>query len=215
MTTELALLAEVVDGRWRPGIGDPSAAGWITVGAYFLAASACARAAGREPRPDGTRRGRPAAFWLALAALMAALGVNKQLDLQSLVTVIGRRVLRAHGRYEHRRVYQLAFIRAVALLGVGSLAVSLWAARHAIRRRGPALVGLMFVLAFVVIRAASFHHVDAFLAARLGGLEWNWILELGGIGVVGLAACRIARAAPPPARRGGDHRTYRYRVGPR
>jgi hypothetical protein len=44
------------------------------------------------------------------------------------------------------------------------------------------------ILAFVVIRASSFHHVDVLLASTLGGLRWNWILELSGIMVVGVSA---------------------------
>src|SRR5262249_60045186 len=106
------------------------------------------------------------------------------------------------------------FILIVALGCAGALAGFVWAARPMLSRRGPALLGMLFILGFVVIRAASFHHVDAFLAARLGGMKWNWILELGGITAVGLAALRIASgAAPRPARPEGAL-TYRYRVNP-
>ncbi len=206
------LFAETVDGGWRPGIGDPTVMGWVTVAAYFLAASGCARAAWREPPLDGTPRPRPAAFWIVLTALMIALGINKQLDLQTLVTVIGRRVFRAQGLYQVRRVYQMAFILAVALICTGLLALFLWVSRRNLRRRALALVGIMFVFAFVVIRASSFHHVDVFLGARLGGMRWNGILELGGIACVGLGAFRIARTGRSP--RAGNHLTYRYRTGP-
>ena len=56
-------------------------------------------------------------------------------------------------------------------------------------------------MGFVVIRAASFHHVDALLASRLGGLKWNWILELGGILIVAVGALPPRpdpRAGPRP-----------------
>jgi hypothetical protein len=56
---------------------------------------------------------------------------------------------------------------------------------------------MMFVLGFVIIRAASFHHVDALLAARLGGMKWNWILELGGIAAVAAGAYRVPRGGNP------------------
>jgi hypothetical protein len=188
------LLAEVVDGVWRPGIGDPTVIGWATVAAYLVAASGCLRAAWRERRPDGPRR--PSGFWLVLAALMLALGINKQLDLQSLVTVVGRGVLRARGLYGRRRTYQLAFILAVAAACASLLAALLWAGRRSPRRRWLALSGMIFVLGFVIIRASSFHHVDVLLAARLGGMKWNWIFELGGIAAVSLGAYRVA---PAPA----------------
>ena len=74
-------------------------------------------------------------------------------------------------------------------------------------------MGMVFVIGFVIIRASSFHHVDALLAARLGGMKWNWILELGGIAAVSLGAYRVAPAAPSPTARDGSHVSYRYPAG--
>jgi hypothetical protein len=202
MLSGLNLWADLVQGRWRPGIGDPTVLGWVTVAAYIVAALGCGLAAWREPQSDGTRRprARPSRFWLALSGLMLALGINKQLDLQSLLTQIGRDVITAWGLYSERRELQLGFILAVGVVCVGALVAFLWAARRTLTRRWPAIAGMLFILGFVIIRAASFHNVDAFLGARLGGLKWNWILELGGIAVVALAALRILRAPPakPP-----------------
>jgi hypothetical protein len=210
----LALLAEIAEGRWRPGIGDPTVLGWVTVAAYLVAALGCALAAWREPLLDGTRRprARPSRFWLALAVLMLALGINKQLDLQSLATQIGRDLIQAWGLYSERRELQFGFILVVASICAGALAAFFWAARSTLKTRWPAIAGMLFILGFVVIRAASFHHIDAFLAARLGGVKWNWILELGGIAVVGVAAFRIALGPPARPARPSGAMTYRYRV---
>ncbi len=71
---------------------------------------------------------------------------------------------------------------------------------------------MLFILGFVLIRASSFHNVDVLLSARLGGVKWNWIFELGGIAVVGLAAFRIAIARPPRLPRPENAMTYQYRV---
>jgi hypothetical protein len=201
-------------GRWRPGIGDPTVLGWVTVGAYFLAALVCGLAAWREPMPDGTRRprARPSRFWLALAGLMLALGINKQLDLQSLITQIGRDLIRTWGLYSERRELQVGFIFAVAMACGAALGGFLWAARRTLKRRWPAIAGILFIVGFVLIRAASFHHVDVFLAARLGGMKWNWILELGGITVVAVAAVRIVLAPPGRPSRPAGAVTYHYPV---
>ena len=51
-----------------------------------------------------------------------------------------------------------------------------------------ALVGSTFVLGFVIIRAASFHHIDRFIGNQILGLRWNWVLEMGGIVLVLLAS---------------------------
>ena len=37
-------LVKNADGRWVPGIGDPSLMGWLTVVAYFVTAFLCYRA---------------------------------------------------------------------------------------------------------------------------------------------------------------------------
>jgi hypothetical protein len=80
--------------RWRPEIGDPSFMGWFTVVAYGIVALLAARV-----RLKGKDR-----IWLAVTLGMAALCVNKQLDLQSLFTHIGRVASHHLGWYEQRRV---------------------------------------------------------------------------------------------------------------
>jgi hypothetical protein len=214
MMLEPIMLAEVVEGRWRPGIGDPTVIGWVTVAAYLVAALGSFRAAWREPRTDDKRPNRPATFWLVLCGLMVALGINKQLDLQTLVTQIGRDVIRSWGLYQQRRELQAGFILAVALLCAAAVAAFFWSARRTLRHRWLALVGTVFILGFVVVRAASFHHIDAFLAARIGGMKWNWVLELGGITAVAVAAFRVGPSQAPHPRRTEGSTTYHYRVNP-
>jgi hypothetical protein len=47
---------------------------------------------------------------------------------------------------------------------------------------------MFLLLTFIVVRAISFHHVDVFLKSGIAGLRMNWLLELGGISLVGGAA---------------------------
>lgn len=199
------LIAAVENGRWRPGIGDPTVLGWVTVAAYLVAALGCFRAACREPRTSNERPARLARFWLVLCGLLVALAINKQLDLQSLLTQIGRDVLKSRGLYEQRRVMQVGFIALVAIVCAGAIAGFLWAARPLLPARWLAFVGTAFIFAFIVVRAASFHHVDVLLAARIGGMKWNWVLELGGIAAVAIAAFRVSPGGNPrPPRADGS-----------
>jgi len=202
----LATPAAIVGGEWRPAIGDPTFVGWLTVAAYFAAALICGLAARREPAPDGRARPGPTPFWLALTTLMILLGINKQLDLQSLLTVTARRILTASGLYAGRRTYQVAFIGAVGATCAVLLGISAWASRRSLRHRGVAMVGMAFVLGYVAIRAASFHHVDALIGSRLGGLKWNWIFELGGILVIIAGGSGVAFRRPKPSRQGSGRR---------
>lgn len=177
---------------WRPEIGDPSLMGWLTVAAYAAAALAAFVADSRAPHG---RRGP----WLAVAVLMAFLCVNKELDLQSLVTDVGRALSREYGWYESRRDVQKWFVAGVvaaAVLASGAVALRF---RAFWRERRLLAAGLAFLLTFIVVRAISFHHVDEFLGLRPGGVKMNWLLELGGIALVFAAALR---EAVPPRRQG-------------
>ncbi len=180
-----ALAACTADG-WSPVIGDPSALGWSTVAAYALAAILCAAAAVRTG-------GRVRAFWILLAAILAMLCLNKQLDLQSALTEAGRCLARAQGWYAERGGVQLRFILGVAAICVATLVAALWTMRREVGRVWLALTGFALLLAFVGTRAASFHHVDRFIGLPVGPLRVNGVMELGGIALIALGAAAAVR----------------------
>lgn len=165
-----------VDGRWTPGIGDPTLVGWVTVALYLIASGMCVLWA----RPTGPGRALP----VAVAALMMLLAINKQLDLQSLFTEVARSFVKSQGWSENRRDLQFIFIVGILAASIVVLGGLAWLHRDRWREVGVALLGLVCLSGFVVVRAASFHRVDQFLGGTLGGLKFNWILELGGISMV-------------------------------
>ena len=178
--------------RWRPQIGDPSFMGWLTVVAYGVAAVLCFIAALHHSDIAAlgkTRRERR--MWVSIAVLMLFLCINKQLDLQSLFTDVGRVLARQEGWYDQRRIVQRWFVLGAASAGALMLAVFAWKIRYILRERIVLLFGLTSLLTFIVIRAASFHHVDVLLRSRILGFRLNWILELGGIALVALAAAQF------------------------
>ncbi len=169
--------------KWRPEIGDPTFMGWFTVVAYAVAALLAWRAwsAGRQR------------VWLAVAVGMVLLCLNKQFDLQSLFTDIGREFARYGGWYEDRRKVQKVFVIAV-LAGAGlSGAWFLWRFRAFLAGHKLLATGMFLLLTFIVVRAISFHHVDVFLKSGVAGVRMNWVLELGGILIVAVAALRDGR----------------------
>jgi hypothetical protein len=184
------------EGRWQPGIGDPTLIGWLTVAAYGLAAVLATRAALSQRREQDGRlapadRRRLVRFWIAVAVVMLVLGINKQLDLQSWFTQVARDLSKQGGWYEARRQVQLAFVAALACAGTVAIAMMGFRMRRVWRRVAGAVVGLGVVTTFVMIRAASFHHIDMLLVS--GPLPLNWTLELGGIGLIGLTAWLAGR----------------------
>jgi hypothetical protein len=189
------MLAEIVGGQWRPGIGDPTLMGWLTVVAYLSASWACGWATRAEEKLAGDHARARSVFWWLLAGLLLLLGINKQLDLQTALTVVGRRLAREQGWYENRRFYQVIFLGCIAVVGWFLLGLLCWLSRPLRGRRLLALLGGVYLGSFVVIRASSFHHVDQLLGLRFGGLKWNWILELMGIACVGVSAVWTTRVA--------------------
>jgi uncharacterized membrane protein YbhN (UPF0104 family) len=172
----------VTNFNWSPGIGDPTIGGWITVILYLLAVISCCKTAKLAKASAGVSQEHRT--WRALSALFLALGINKQLDLQSALTEFGRMLARSQGWYNQRQGVQLAFIVLVAITCVVAALVLLIWARNAPAPTWLALIGTMLVLGFVLIRAASFHNMDRFLGERILGFRWNWVLEMGGISLV-------------------------------
>lgn len=184
--------AATVDGRWHAGIGDPTIYGWITVGCYFFAVVICAnKAFNLKSAGEGYR------FWLCLALFLLLLGINKQLDLQTWFTQTLRDSAREHGWYEARRPLQALFIAGLA----GGILISLVSIRRFLaaswHRHKIAWIGVELLCAFVLMRAASFHHMDVFINHHWFGVRFNVLLEIGAILVI--IAGALKEHAPKPS----------------
>jgi hypothetical protein len=126
--------------------------------------------------------------WRAISISFFILGINKQLDLQTAMTELGRIVAFAGHWYEQRKTVQVHFVIGVAAGCVAGTVILLYWTRRSPIQTWLALVGSAFVLGYVLIRAASFHHIDHFIGGRVLGFKWNWILEMTGIAIVLLAS---------------------------
>jgi hypothetical protein len=165
----------------------------LTVAAYVIAASIAAwsfatarraelRFSVSEPGEARDQRSMKH-LWLLITVTMVLLGLNKQLDLQTLLIQTVRERAYEHGWYNDRRRYQVDFIliisAAAVLFGIG-LSLRL---RRVLRRVIVAVAGLGMLVVFVLIRASSFHYVDR--ALSLGGrFRVNAMIELSGIGLI-------------------------------
>jgi hypothetical protein len=168
-------------GRWSPGIGDPTIMGWLTVVLYAIGTWQCYRVATAH---SGFLSPREGVLWRVLTYGLLALGVNKQLDLQSALTEIGRILAEQEGWYENRHTVQILFIYCVISLATLAIFALVFLARKAPLATFMALIGSVCLLSFVIIRASSFHHVDLYLNSVIFGLKMNWIMEMGGILII-------------------------------
>jgi len=188
-------LAIIENGHWSPGISDPTAMGLVVFVFYFGGAAVCLFRAWRCFRTPELRR-VAFRFWLFCGIALFLFGVNKQLDLHQLITQYGRDWARADGWYENRRAIQSIFIKCLAGAAAVVLLAIIWALRGMPLRYYIALTGLMFLGFYVLIRAASFHHVDHFLGLGTEGFRLAWLVELGGIAITAAAAALPERASP-------------------
>jgi hypothetical protein len=182
--------------EWQPGFDNPDVPGWSVVTAYLLAAVCCGRAA--MSRQGASREeNRATAIWWVLALGLLVLGINKQLNLQTLLIILGRHASFASGWYGARRVAQVVFTGVLGLAGVGVL----WFLRSRFRpffaRNRWAFIGLVVLLIFLLIRTASISHVLELAGFEAddehGDKRWTWSLEIGGSACLGFAAIKARR----------------------
>jgi hypothetical protein len=191
-----SVLAEIT---WRPRIGDANALGWGITASYFISSLICALVARRLHEAGSGAGRRQSRFWLILAATMFALGWNKQLDLQILLTQIGREISRSGGWYSQRRPLQAAFAISCAALGVICAVAGLRSIWGQKRPAYVAYLGVIFLLTFITIRAASFHHIDTLLYHHPTLGSWlNTGLECSGVMLVALGGMLALQTAKVP-----------------
>lgn len=176
LTQSSLAFAASENGRWHAGMGDATVFGWITVAVYLLAVARCV------VNVNAAKKfGRNYRFWLYLAVFLLFLSINKQLDLQSWLTQMLKDSAQTHGWYEHRRPVQIGFI---GVLGFGML-ITLVSFRLFLaniwRNYKLIWVGIILLCTFILVRAASFHHVDLLIGDEILGLKVNVLMEIGAI----------------------------------
>jgi hypothetical protein len=177
--------------NWSPGIGDPTLMGWLTVALYLSAAiSCCITVRKLRLEVQDADDAKELRIWRSIAIAFLALGINKQLDLQTALTEMGRVVANLQGWYDQRQAVQVAFIVVVAITCLMAAIILVRWTRRAPVPTWSALLGSIMVIGYVLIRASSFHHIDRFIGQQILGFRWNWIVEMSGIGVV-LVASRL------------------------
>lgn len=183
--------------EWSPGIGDPSAIGWLTVLAYFLCAYFSFRVLKYSDRVFDPPIMRQKVLWLFITVAIGFLGINKQLDLQSLFTATARYLALEQGWYQDRRALQVAFIYSIAALGLVFMLGLILVYKRVLKAHLLAIIGLCSLVVFVVVRATSFHDMDSLIGRQVFGIYLNWLLELGGIALIAYNAIKLYERRRP------------------
>ena len=157
-------------------IGDPTVLGWTIACGYAITAWLCWRAFCRETTVNRAR------FWLMLSMVLALLALNKQLDLQTLVTAAARDTAKEQGWYASRRPVQVGAVLGGLLLVALGGALAFNALRGSLRRMWPALAGLALIGVYIAVRMTSLHELDAVVIG--GWFPMKWWTELLGLALI-------------------------------
>jgi hypothetical protein len=171
--------------EWQPKIGDPSPIGWITVGLYVLSFFAGLGAMIRiVTAEDLDQKNRLVCFFIFYSGLILFLGVNKQLDLQTLFTDVFRIISKEEGWYSERKFFQKKFIVFISTFGLLSfLLMSIWL-RSFFKRIAILLLGICALIGFILIRAASLHYMDFALRDKFYDIKLYAIIEVTALAII-------------------------------
>ena len=173
---------------WHSATGYPTLPAWAMAGAYVTGALFCARAGivtRQAHRPDNLTP------WWVLAIILLFLGINKLLAFQTLLIQFGRQIMLAQGWHQYRRVAQAVFAVLFTLALLAALAACLKKWRWFVKQQPLVLAGVLLLFVFVVVRAATFNHVESLLHLNLHDDYWGWILELGGTACLAWSAAKV------------------------
>lgn len=182
---------------WSPTFHDNTWLDWVITLGYLAAAGLCVYAWHRERRD---RSGPTPYFWLAIAVLMAFLGVNKQFNLQTAIEEWGRGMAQEAGVYEKRRSIQRTFVVCFGGAGLAVMGALIWWVRKNLKQYGWALGGLLFAGAYAAVRAATFNHVIDEVEGRRHHPYSQEILEVIAIGLTITGAWLAVRSVFPRGR---------------
>lgn len=143
---------------WQISIGDPNVIGWAICATYALAAVVASIVLYISPFDPAHQR-REQILWALIAGLMAALSLNKQLDLQTLILAAGRCLSQEQGWYADRRLVQRDFIFALIAIAAVMGAGIIWLLRGIMRHNLIALSGLTALAGFVLLRGGHMFHI--------------------------------------------------------
>ena len=147
--------------RWHLQANDNSTGGWLAFCLYLVLSILCWREVAKQYSATGVAdRALSPRFWLCFSLGVTALGINKQLDLQTWLIQFGRGIAESQGVIEYRRLVQALFV-ALAAIATAFAASYLWRlARRATNPERLVIIGTTALLGFVLLRVASMNNID-------------------------------------------------------
>ena len=166
--------------RWKLGVGDPSYEGWAICILYLLASvmSWFRCRSFRESDPDYSR------LWIFISGGLLFLGINKQLDLQTIISDIGRWIATELSLMEQRHIFKIVFMLLLLIIGLWFLFRFKAKIIKMFHKEKFTVLGLALLMAFIFLRATSFHILSDEVNEILNSFRFFLIFELMALMVI-------------------------------
>ncbi len=150
---------------WKTSAGDRNVFGWIITIAYAIGFILCFAAwiVDNKRKKIGSSAGflQP---WFVIATLLLLLGINKQLDFQTLFFLVGKSMALKEGWYARRHFVQALFVVTLTVILVLLLLYAIRRMKGRWKKYGLPFAGAVFLVGFILVRAASMNHLSLRLA---------------------------------------------------
>lgn len=189
---ELTRSKEAFSKMWKfyleQFIGRPTSLGWSIGAGYLIIVILCGlflfRTVNMVPHDQISMH---RILWRSIVVAMILLGILRLLDLQFRLADFGRAMAITQGWYEQRHTVQVLFIAGVGVAGLIMLFLTEWVMPNIWRHHKLTLCGIVFLIAYIVISAVSFHPIDQILNQKIGGAKVSSIFELSGVACIGIS----------------------------
>ena len=130
------------------------------------------------------------AFWFVTAALLSVMGLGLGLDVDELVTGLGRSRARSGGWYSVRRFVQVAMVLAVTAIWIAVAYVAIGRVMERRRRYLAPTLLISGLAVFAAVRFVSLHSIDTVLYRRsIATVRVAAVVELGLIALLIVTTC--------------------------
>ncbi len=166
---------------WQPELGDPTLPGWTATILYLATLAGCLFYLNR--RRQGRFSWRLSSnyhFWKLLSIILFVLGLNKQLDLQSLFLQFNRFAMEAAGLAKYADVFRLWLTWGIVSMLMVITVIFAYTVRDAMGTNKSALCGAVMILVYIVLRAVTFQNIPGMtLLEKIS--PWTWVIEVTGL----------------------------------
>ena len=185
----MSIIDLLAKNGWQFGFGDPYPVGYFICASYIAVSALCLYAGLSGNRITGAdEKNGSILLWSGLALILLLLGINKQLDLQSLLIAIGRILAISQGWFDNRREVQALFAGIFTILSACIFLFIVWKLKTQFLENSYVLWGILLITSFIVMRALSINHIE--LNPFDTRMHLSTIHETAGIACIGYGAIR-------------------------